>query len=762
VPDGTVPAVASLKHVDSSGPSRPRRVFVHVGAPKTGTTYLQQVLDANADELSRVGGIVVADRMYGQHHAALDLRGIAPARGEDPRRAGSWDRLAARVTESGRDAVISSELLAWAAEEDVAHARETLSAFQMHVVFTMRDLGRQVPALWQEEIKNNASFSYDTFLERLADPERPRGPRDVWVGQDPRLALRWWADRLPPDRVHVVTVPPPDSDPRLLWRRFAAVLGIDPDAYPAVPEEANPSLGASQATLLQRVNAALPPGFRQPAFLRFVKHGLVETSLTVAGKDAQVAVPPAYLDLIRDRTEQIRAHIFERGWHVVGDLADLTPVETGPHPGPRPELMVDAAVEVIAGLLRRLAAEASPAVTVSGRPEVTDDPSRPNGGAPSPPVVREVWDRRHHPVRPGAHAVFIHVGTPTSGIDRMHALLWRQARVLGRHGIRLPGRNVLDHYFAALELRERGDVDPAYRQHVGTWPALAGIVGSRPGSWLLCHEQFAPLRARQAARAVEDLAPATVHLVVTVPNLDDQLPQAWIRHLLYARGIESYQDFVDGVVRNAGQGRDESFFWQTEDPMLLARPWRDVVPAERIHVITVPPAGPDRSRTLWRRYTAVLGLDADVVDPGELVPWQLSVSAAAVLRQLNDTGSVRDLPADAYEMAVRRRLGAVLAAQPGPQLRVPATHLSWRAKESARAARRLTGSGVDLLGSTDELTWVDSAAPRPDPDGLPGSVVATAEAETFGGFLTAIHSDGLLERSLPQKVVGRVRRSLRR
>lgn len=342
--------------MDSSDSRRARRVFIHVGAPKTGTTYLQQVLDANAADLARLGGIEVGDRMYGQHRAALDLRGIAPARGEDQRRTGSWDRLARRVTDSGRDAVISSELLAWATEDDVAKARSTLSAFELHVVLTMRDLGRQVPALWQEEIKNYATFTYRTFLERLADPDRPRGPRYVWVGQDPRLALRWWADGLPPERVHIVTVPPPGSDPRVLWRRFCTVLGIDPEAYRAVPESANPSLGASQATLLQRVNAALPRRrFTQPSFLRFVKHGIVETSLPVAGKDAPVVLPAAYVDVVRARTGEITSFIRERNWQVVGDLADLEPVPAGSEPSPAPELMVDAAVQVIADLLLRLA-----------------------------------------------------------------------------------------------------------------------------------------------------------------------------------------------------------------------------------------------------------------------------------------------------------------------------------------------------------------------------------------------------------------------
>jgi hypothetical protein len=739
-------------------------VFIHVGAPKTGTTYLQQVLDANAADLARLGGIEVGDRMYGQHHAALDLRGIAPARGEDPRRTGSWDRLARRVTESGRDAVISSELLAWATEDDVAQARGTLSAFELHVVLTMRDLGRQVPALWQEEIKNNATFSYQTFLERLADPDRPRGPRDIWVGQDPRLALQWWADGLPPERVHIVTVPPAGSDPRLLWRRFCAVLGVDPDAYPAVPEGANPSLGASQATLLQRVNAALPRSFKQPSFLRFVKHGIVETSLTVAGRDAQVAMPPAYADVVMARTEEIRSHIVERGWHVVGDLSDLTPLAGRTQTDPTPELMLDAAVEVIVDLLQRLAREAAATATVSGRPEVNDDRTTAvpavARSAP-PPVVPDTWEPRHHHRR-NDHTVFVHVGTPTSGIDAMHDLLWRQARSLGRHGVRLPGRSVLDHYFAALDLRGRADVDPAAAEHPGAWRDLAGTIRDQPGTWLVCHEQLAPLRAAQAARAVEDLAPATVRLIVTVPNLDDQLPNAWVRRLLFGLGTESYREFVDGVVRNAGQGRAESYFWQTEDPLLLYRPWREVVPADRVHVVTVPPAGANRSRSLWRRYAAVLGVDADAVDAGDLVPAQLSAPAAAVVRQLNDTTAVRELSREAYEALVRRRLVAdVLADDSAPRLRIPATHLSWRAKESMRTARRLADSGFDLVGSIDELTWVDDDAPRPDPDELPAATVATTEAEAFGAFLGRLDADGLLRASLPSRVARRVRRSLR-
>jgi hypothetical protein len=145
-------------------------VFIHVGAPKTGTTYLQQVMTANTAALAKAGGIHVAGRMFAQHHAALDLRGVPPAPGEDQARVGSWDRMTARLVASGLDGVISSELLAWASEDDVDRARASLADLELHVVFTMRDLGRQIPALWQEEVKNGSKLPFDEFLGSLFDP----------------------------------------------------------------------------------------------------------------------------------------------------------------------------------------------------------------------------------------------------------------------------------------------------------------------------------------------------------------------------------------------------------------------------------------------------------------------------------------------------------------------------------------------------------------------------------------------------------------
>ena len=88
------------------------RVYLHVGSPKSGTTYLQRVLRHNQEELGRQG-VLVAGRTHGDLvHAGFVVR-------EDPRLArlperasGAWDRLVEEVRGfRGHTAIISYELL---------------------------------------------------------------------------------------------------------------------------------------------------------------------------------------------------------------------------------------------------------------------------------------------------------------------------------------------------------------------------------------------------------------------------------------------------------------------------------------------------------------------------------------------------------------------------------------------------------------------------------------------------------------------------
>ena len=192
-----------------------RRVLLHVGAPKTGTSFVQDILFTNRDALRERGILYAADRHDAHFLAALDLMEL-PWGGLEHEAVGAWDRLAAEVREWQGTAIISHEILGTASRVQVARALESLGSpdTEVHLVFSARDLVRQIPAEWQENVKHRRTKTYARFLENLRDPERSAEVAQwFWGVQEVPDVLDRWGESLPRERVHLVTVPPPGFEP---------------------------------------------------------------------------------------------------------------------------------------------------------------------------------------------------------------------------------------------------------------------------------------------------------------------------------------------------------------------------------------------------------------------------------------------------------------------------------------------------------------------------------------------------------------------
>ena len=100
-------------------PSRPK-VFLHIGEPKTGTTFLQQVMWRNRSELAARGVVLPGHHPQDHFRASQDLRGIAKL-ASDPAGSwtGEWDIVARQARQAPRVAVISHEL--FSAADPVEH-----------------------------------------------------------------------------------------------------------------------------------------------------------------------------------------------------------------------------------------------------------------------------------------------------------------------------------------------------------------------------------------------------------------------------------------------------------------------------------------------------------------------------------------------------------------------------------------------------------------------------------------------------------------
>lgn len=335
----------------------PERVVVHVGAPKTGTSYLQDVLFRNRDRLRPQGVLYPVERFDGHFLAALDLMRL-PWGGLERQAVGAWDTMAKKVRAWDGTAIVSHEILARATRSQVERALDSLGAAdrEVHIVLSARDLVRQIPAEWQENVKHRRELDYDSFLADIRSGDRSgRISSWFWGVQEIPDILDRWGGALDPSRVHVVTVPPSGSPPTLLWERFSTAFGLDDLTLDLHAERANPSLGVPETALIRRVNIAANPSLKGADYRPLVRELLAHQTLSQRTTSPRLSVPPDAFDWAAELSESWVAELRRREYDVVGDLDDLLPTPpraTYADPDHPDETQVaEAGVEAITALL---------------------------------------------------------------------------------------------------------------------------------------------------------------------------------------------------------------------------------------------------------------------------------------------------------------------------------------------------------------------------------------------------------------------------
>jgi hypothetical protein len=210
---------------------------------------------------------------------------------------------------------------------------------EVHVVLSARDLARQIPAEWQENVKHRRLVTYGDFLDQIRDPDRASTLASwFWGVQEVPGILDRWGGSLPPDRVHVVTVPHPGAPRDLLWERFMGVLGIEPTSLVEGTDRENPSLGVPETALLRRLNARLKDVVPNERYRQFVREYLVHQTLSRGQTSARLSVPPDVFAWADELSRSWRDNLVARGYDVVGDLDELVPAAALPWVDPdRPD-----------------------------------------------------------------------------------------------------------------------------------------------------------------------------------------------------------------------------------------------------------------------------------------------------------------------------------------------------------------------------------------------------------------------------------------
>lgn len=333
-------------------------VYLHVGAPKTGTTYLQDRLTKNRAELAKNRVHYPVGMTNSMFEAAIDLLDMSWG-GQREEARGEWDSLMTRVRRSSGTAIVSHEILAGAKPAQVKRAMADLEGAEVHLVYSARDLARQIPAEWQEGIKHRRRKTFARFVANVQ--KAPRRGSNMWFWRVQGLpdVLGRWSHNLPPEHVHLVTVPQDGAPRDELWRRYCQAFAIDPSWAPEESVRENVSIGTAEATLIRRLNRRLEQSdsLENDAYRRLVRELVVHQTLAQRSGMTKATLPPDAYPWANEVAEEWIEWAEGAGIDVIGDLNDLRPVappadqkwENPDRPGPRD--MVDAALDAIEALL---------------------------------------------------------------------------------------------------------------------------------------------------------------------------------------------------------------------------------------------------------------------------------------------------------------------------------------------------------------------------------------------------------------------------
>jgi len=235
-----------------------KKLFLHIGFNKTGSTYIQNCLVANADRLKRLGFLYPsapgASYLNNNQHVPLAVVTTGASlhwmRVNPHRKLGiqsAKDDLLAEVDNSGlRNVIISSEAFGEVTigDEHVAKVLSHFREFDIWIVAYVRRQDHYIVSAYQEDIKNGSDRTFD--LEQALASEQYHFFR----------RLKPWVKQLGGERVLIREFDRDRWVGRDLFLDFLAALGIRGDSW-QLARVANEGLDIREIELLRRLNAQL-------------------------------------------------------------------------------------------------------------------------------------------------------------------------------------------------------------------------------------------------------------------------------------------------------------------------------------------------------------------------------------------------------------------------------------------------------------------------------------------------------------------------
>ncbi len=306
-----------------------KKVYLHVGFHKTGTTAIQESLFTNSKAIRVSGTTYVRTGKKAAHRAAWALSGKTwgwKDRGGVKTPISEWQKLLRKIKLRKGQVVVSSEFFSELSDKHLLKLAADLKGMDVHVIFTIRPFSKMLSSSYQQYLKYGLKASYEEWLQDIfAAPNKSKLSPSFWKRHNHAKVIDRWQRTFGSQNIHLIVVN--ENEPDHLYRSFEEVLKLPKQTLSAVKSVgSNRSLSYAEISLLLAINKAFPANRSWPDYELFIRNGAfryITDQIKLTDQDERLLTPQWALDIAAEFSKESVKEIESLNLNVYGDLQEL-------------------------------------------------------------------------------------------------------------------------------------------------------------------------------------------------------------------------------------------------------------------------------------------------------------------------------------------------------------------------------------------------------------------------------------------------------
>jgi hypothetical protein len=255
-----------------------KKVYLHVGFHKTGTTAIQESLYSHSDQLKDLGISYATKKGKANHREAWALSERYwgwKKRGGEKTSIVEWKKRVKDLKAQKINSVLSSEFFSEIDDTQLDQIAHDLKNFDVEVIFTIRPLAKLLGSSYQQYLKYGIKASYEEWLEDIfRNSEKLKYTPTFWKRHRHEAVIARWAKAFGNQKIHLVVVD--ESEPDLLYDAFNKILKLPAGTLKEVKGSgSNRSLNYPEISLLLAINKAFPKERAWSDYEIFIREGSI-------------------------------------------------------------------------------------------------------------------------------------------------------------------------------------------------------------------------------------------------------------------------------------------------------------------------------------------------------------------------------------------------------------------------------------------------------------------------------------------------------